>query len=290
MSNLNSQSKNLNNLVDNIYSSLTPLSKGDAINISDAEIDRTVEDIREALLQWARPSKRNKSFTLRMSNVGKPARQLWFENKNPTENNITPSNQIRFLYGHLLEAVALMLTRLAGYNVSDEQKEVNVKGVSGHIDCKINGEVVDVKTASRISFDKFQKGTLSEDDPFGYLGQLSGYEEAEGTSNGGFLVISKDSGELCFHQPDSLDKININSRIKYLKSSMKLDTPPELCYDPIPEGAKGNMKLPRQCSYCSFKFKCHDNSNDGSGLRTFKYSKGPVYLTKVVVTPKVEEV
>ena len=282
-------SKDLKDLVNNIYKSLEPLCEGEPIALSDKDIDKATDDINEAIKQWARPSERNKNFTLRMSNVGKPARQLWFENKNPSENNITPSTQIRFLYGHILEAVAIMLSKLAGYDVTDEQKEVEVNGVKGHIDCKINGEVVDIKTASRISFDKFQKGTVSEDDPFGYLGQLSGYEKAEGSSNGGFLVVSKDSGELCFYQPDSLDKLNISDRIKYLKSGLKLDTPPDPCYDPIPEGTKGNMKLPRHCSYCSYKQECHKDSNDGKGLRTFKYSKGLVYFTEVKSLPKVEE-
>jgi len=282
-------SKDLTKLVDNIYKSLEPLSKGEAISLSDEDVDKATDDINQAIKQWARPSERNKTFTLRMSNVGKPARQLWFENKKPMESNITSSNQIRFLYGHILEAVAIMLAKMAGYNVTDEQKEVEVDGVKGHIDCKINGEVVDIKTASRMSFDKFKKGTVAEDDPFGYLGQLSGYEKSEGTSEGGFLVVSKDSGELCFYQPDSLDKINISNRIKYLKSGMELDTPPEMCYDPVPEGTKGNMKLPRQCSYCSYKYECHKDSNDGQGLRTFKYSRGLIYLTEVKALPRVEE-
>ena len=284
-----SYSNNLEDIVDNIYKSLEPLSEGSSISLSDENIEKTVSDIKEALINWSRPSERNKNFALRMSNVGRPARQLWFENKNPTENNITPSNQIRFLYGHLLEAIVLMLARVANYEVTDEQKEVEVDGIKGHIDCKINGEVVDIKTASRISFDKFQKGTVAEDDPFGYLAQLSGYEESEGTSNGGFLVVSKDSGELCFYKPDSLDKVNIKNRIESLQSDISLDKPPAFCYDPVPEGAKGNMKLPRQCAYCSYKYECHKDSNDGQGLRTFKYSKGLVYLTEVKALPKVEE-
>ena len=282
--------KNLNTVVDDIYTSLNPLSEGKGISLSEDEIERTGENIKEALRQWSNPSDRNARFNIRMSNIGRPSRQLWFENKHPNESNLIPSNHIRFLYGHLLEEVVLMFARMSGHKVTDEQKEVVVDDVKGHIDCKIDGEVVDIKTASRMSFNKFKDGTVSEDDPFGYLAQLSSYEEAEGTEDGGFLVIAKDTGELCFYQPDNMDKPNIKERIKNLKLELSLDTPPDMCYAPVPEGRKGNMRLPRQCVYCNYKFECYKDSNDGKGLRTFKYSKGPVYFTKVVSTPKVEEI
>ena len=58
------------------------------------------------------------------------------------------------------------------------------------MDCKIDGEVVDVKSASAMSFKKFKNGTLYEDDPFGYIAQLAGYEHNEGTNNGR-IVCSK---------------------------------------------------------------------------------------------------
>ena len=158
------------------------------------------------------------------------------------------------------------------------------------MDCKINGQVVDVKSASRFAFQKFKNGTLNSDDPFGYLGQLAGYEKAEGTDGGGFLVINKENGELCMFEPDDLDKPNIDTTINTLRDNLKLDKPPELCYTPLPDGKKGNMRLPKGCSWCKYKHECHKDANDGAGLRTFKYSTGYAYLTKVVAEPKVEEV
>jgi hypothetical protein len=50
------------------------------------------------------------------------------------------------------------------------------------------------------------------------------------------------------------------------------------------------MKLNKGCFYCSYKFECHADANDGDGLRVFRYSKGPTYLTTVKVEPRVEEV
>jgi len=280
----------LNNVVPDIYKHLEGLSDGTTLPFTEEEIDKTLSGIKEALMSWAAPSERNKDFTVRMSNVGKPARQLWFEKRDPQGRGLVDGpTQIKFLYGHLLEEIVLMLVRMTDHKVTDEQKEVDVNGIVGHMDCKINGEVVDVKTASRFAFNKFKDGRLAQDDPFGYLGQLAGYEAAEGTENGGFLVINKESGELCMYTPDDMDKPNIKTSIKSLIPALKLDTPPELCYTPIPDGKKGNMKLPKGCSWCKYKYECYKDSNDGAGLRTFKYSNGLAYLTKVEVEPKVEE-
>jgi len=280
----------LNTLVPDIYKHLESLSDGVPLPLTEAEIDKTVADMKEALMSWATPRDRDQKFTVRMSNVGKPSRQLWYEKRDPQgRGGIDGPTQIKFLYGHLLEEIVLMLVRMAGHKVTDEQKEVTVDGIVGHMDCKINGEVVDVKTASRFAFNKFKEGRLAQDDPFGYLGQLAGYEAAEGTENGGFLVLNKESGELCMYVPDDLDKPNIRSSIDILLPALELDTPPELCYSPIPDGKKGNMKLSKGCNWCKYKFKCYADSNDGKGLRTFKYSNGLTYLTEVVVEPKVEE-
>tara|TARA_R110000803_G_scaffold54309_1_gene110995 strand:- start:1269 stop:2123 length:855 start_codon:yes stop_codon:yes gene_type:complete len=280
----------LNDLVPNIYKELEALSNGEALPLTEEEIDRTIAGMREALVSWATPRKRDTNFTVRMSNVGKPPRQLWYEKRDPKgRGNIDGPTQIKFLYGHLLEEIVLMLVRMAGYPVTDEQKEVTVDGIVGHMDCKINGEVVDVKTASRFAFNKFKEGRLAQDDPFGYLGQLAGYEAAEGTDAGGFLVLNKESGELCMYVPDDLDKPNIKASISQLLPALELDVPPAICYAPVPDGKKGNMKLAKGCSWCKYKYECFKDSNGGQGLRTFKYSNGYTHLTEVVAEPKVEE-
>ena len=136
--------KKLNTLVEDIYSKLSVLGKGESLNLSDEVIDKFGEDMKEALRHWSTPTERA-TGTLRMSNIGKPNRQLWYDMKYPDESNsIAPSTFIKFLYGHLLEEVVLLLVRLAGHEVTDEQKNVKVKGVEGHMDCVIDGEVIDV--------------------------------------------------------------------------------------------------------------------------------------------------
>lgn len=275
-------------IVEDIYKKIAPLASGEDLKIPEKVINDFGEKIKEALRAWSSPHKQTKG--LRMSNIGKPARQLWFDNLYNRSSTQSSSLQIKFLYGHILEELLLMLVRMSGHKVTDEQKEVVVDGIKGHIDCKIDGEVVDIKSASGFAFSKFSKGILPEDDPFGYISQLTGYEEHEGTDNGGFLVINKETGELCFYQPEELDKPNIKERIKDLKHKLKLASPPELCYAPVPEGKSGNMKLHRNCVYCPHKYVCHKDTNNGEGLRTFKYSRGLVHFTKIKKEPKVDEI
>lgn len=283
--------KKLDTLVEDIYDKLSVLSDGESLNIDDKTIDAFGESMKEVLSQWANPRPRD-SGTLRMSNIGKPLRQLWYDmrSESKTTERIKPSVFIKFLYGHMLEEVLLMLIKIAGHEVTDEQKEVSVSGIKGHMDCVIDGEVIDIKTASGFAFKKFYNKTLAEDDMFGYLPQLAGYEAAMGTNKGGFLAMNKESGEIALYRPDSFDKPDIKKKIKTVKKLIKIDTPPELCYNPIPDGAAGNMQIARGCTWCRHKFECHADSNKGKGLRVFKYSNKYSYLTRVVKEPRVLEV
>ena len=283
--------KKLDTLVEDIYDKLSVLSDGKSLDIDDKTIDAFGESMKEVLSQWANPRPRD-SGTLRMSNIGKPMRQLWYDmrSESKTTERIKPSVFIKFLYGHMLEEVLLMLIKIAGHEVTDEQKEVSVSGIKGHMDCVIDGEVIDIKTASGFAFKKFYNKTLAEDDIFGYLAQLAGYEAAMGTNKGGFLAMNKESGEIALYRPDSFDKPDIKKKIKTVKKLIKVDTPPELCYNPVPDGASGNMQIARGCTWCRHKFECHSDANEGKGLRVFKYSNKYSYLTRVVKEPRVLEV
>jgi hypothetical protein len=282
--------KKLDTLVDDIYKKLSVLGKGKSLNLSEESIEQFGESMKDVLRHWSTPTPRS-TETLRMSNIGRPNRQLWYDMKTEQQaQEIPPATFIKFLYGHMLEEVVLLLVKLAGHTVSDEQKNVKIKGIEGHMDCVIDGEVIDVKTASGYAFKKFKDGTLAEDDTFGYMSQLAGYEAGHGTSNGGFLAMNKESGELALYIPEELDKPNIETKIDTVKKSLKKAAPPELCYKPIPDGSSGNMKLPRGCFFCRHKLECHKDSNNGKGLRVFKYSKGLSYLTQVVKEPRVDEI
>ena len=282
--------KKLDTVVDDIYETLSCLSDSKDLEIPDELIEKFGEKMKDVLRDWSKPHKNKTS--LRMSIIGRPLRRLWYDLKNdnaPSERP-HPSLFIKFLYGHICEEVLLLFVKLSGHKVEAEQQEVELEGVKGHIDCKIDGEVVDIKTASSFAFKKFEIGTLHEDDPFGYMGQLGGYEGALGTNQGGFLAMSKESGRLALDQPGPLVKVNAREKIKRIREALQLDSPPSRCYNPIPEGKSGNMRLPRQCSYCPHKTTCHSDANNRKGLRVFSYASGLRYLTRVVVEPKVLEV
>jgi len=282
--------KKLETVVDDIYHVVGKLGNGEELNITEKQFKSFGKFMEHALRDWATPREAQRP-TLRMSNIGRPTRQLWFDmNSERTPSGLPAPTMIKFLYGHILERLVLFLVEIAGHKVTDEQKEITVGGITGHMDCKIDGQVVDIKSASGFGFQKFRNGTLAEQDSFGYMSQLAGYEAAEGLDSGGFLVINKETGELCLFLPEDLDKPNIETKIKKVKSAIKRTTPPEFCYEPIADGASGNFKLPRECTYCNHKFECHKDANDGKGLRVFEYARGPVYLTKVERVPNVVEI
>ena len=283
--------KTLDTLVSDIYNKISVLSEGKHIDLDEDTIEQFGESMKQILYDWSHPKPRGNA-TLRMSNIGRKPRQLWFDmrTEDTQSESIPPHVFIKFLYGHLLEEILLFLIKLSGHKVTNEQKEITVSGIKGHMDCVIDGEVVDIKTASGFAFKKFKDGTLAEQDTFGYMAQLAGYEAAEGTNKGGFLAMNKESGELALFRPDDFDKPNIKKKITAVKKAIKLANPPELCYSPEADGKSGNMKLPRECMYCRHKFECHKDSNEGQGLRVFKYSNGLRYLTKTPNPPKVIEV
>lgn len=232
--------------------------------------------------------------TLRMSNIGKGDRQLWYELHNDTSEReqFNASTLIKFLFGDILEALLLYLAKEAGHTVEYEQGEVEVNGIKGHIDAIIDGEVVDVKSASTFAFKKFANGTLADDDPFGYMEQLAGYSKGTGDRPGAFLAIDKTLGHIALHRvPQAeLASLEIENRIDHIKAVVGSDELPQRCYPDQADGESGNRKLGVNCSYCAHKFNCWSDANDGMGLRTFIYAKGPTHLTTVVKEPKVMEV
>ena len=260
-------------------------------------VEQVINDFGENVKQILRNNITESKFDkrkLRMSNIGKKDRQLWYSYNGYKGEELMPHTRIKFLYGHLIEEMVLALTKLSGHDVTHEQKQVEVQGIKGSMDCKIDGVLTDVKSASPYGFKKFKDGSLINDDPFGYVDQIKGYAHAENTTDVGWLVMDKTNGHLTYLKYDMADesqwywaKLNFFSiveRIKAIKNIVKLSKPPKRCYEPVPDGKSGNMKLPVGCSYCAYKYECWD------GLRTFIYANGPRYLVEVENLPNVIEV
>lgn len=226
-----------------------------------------------------------------MSNIGKGARQLWYDKRYGSEETLEPHTLLKFLFGDITEHLLLFLAKLSGHSVTALQDEVHLNGVTGHIDADIDGTTVDVKSASTHAFRKFADGSLVENDPFGYIEQIAGYAKARGT-DGAFLAMDKQNGHIAYLplSKEELEVFKVEDRIEYIKEVVESEVVPERCYEDEPEGASGNRSLGVNCSYCSHKERCWADANGGLGLRTFLYSSGPKFLTKVVREPNVKEV
>ena len=283
--------KTIDTLVKDMYDLFDPLIDS---TLKEEEVDAHLDSFTQSLKQTIKGllnEKPREKGKLRLSAIGRPARQLWYDKNSKEEPKPLASNtRIKFLYGHLLEDVLILLARLAGHTVTDLQKQVNVHGIVGHQDCMIDGILVDCKSASGKSFEKFSKDTLSTDDPFGYIAQISAYAEGNNVDEAAFLAIDKQHGNICLTRIHSMDMINVKKRIEYLKGSMDKDNPPDKCYDDVPDGASGNRKLAIGCFYCLHNRTCWSDTNEGKGLRVFNYANGHRYLTKVGKEPNVEEV
>lgn len=229
---------------------------------------------------------------LRLSGMGpKCPCQLWHSIHSASlAEPLSASAVVKFTYGHLLEALVISWAKASGHEVTGEQDALSVDGIVGHRDCIIDGCVVDVKSAATRSFQKFKDKTLAQDDPFGYLEQLDGYLLASADDplvrvkdRGYILAVDKQLGHLALyehrHRPD-----HIRNRIAEYKSIVGLSEPPRCNCGTTLDGKSGNIKLDVRASYSPFKYVCFPN------LRTFLYSDGPRYLTKVVRKPDVIEV
>lgn len=260
--------------------------------------EENVEWAGEALKEILRTRLRSRPTltgedVLRFSSLGKKDRQLWMAaNKSETAEELPPKAAFKFLYGDIIEILLLFLAKESGHEVTHEQYKVEEDGVLGHTDACIDGVPVDCKSASTFSYQKFADGGFKFDDPFGYIAQLSGYAHKLGiTDRAGFLVADKQHGDICFAEIDEYDIAGNRprDRIEHLRDIIARPEPPERCYPDKADGKSGNRKLDVGCSYCKYKEECWKDANDGQGLRKFFYSKGPVWLTNVAKTPKVDE-
>lgn len=284
--------KNVYNLVPDIYKLMETKEVAEGVDF-DACVEKFGENVKE-LMRNEFGGKKRDGRKLRMSNIGRDDRYLWnVYNDVEKADEIQGHTYVKFLYGHLIEEMLLFLTKAAGHEVTDEQKKCEVNGITGSMDCKIDGIVTDVKSVSTYGFRKFKDGTLAYDDPFGYIGQIKGYAYAEGATKFGWLAMDKQNGHLTYLMYDSEDTqapvhdligYDIKERIDHVKKLVEQPTPPGVCYEPVADGKSGNQKLAVGCSYCAYKKECWPS------VRAFAYSTGPRYLVEVHNEPKVQEI
>lgn len=281
--------KTIDTLVEDIYALFNNDFKSDELHASSFG-KRLAETIHRRINEQRIPKYGIES--LRLSMVGTECkRKVWYLGNRPDRAEaLSNSTKIKFLFGDILEELLLFLAEEAGHSVEGRQTPITINGVTGHRDAIIDGRLVDVKSASTLSFKKFEANDLRGKDSFGYLDQLGSYhygsrgeELLKDKDVASFLVIDKTLGNICLDTYPVPD-IDYNKKIEELKEVVTQKEPPRQHYMPVPEGKSGNMKLGTECSYCAFKHECWPE------LRTFLYAAKPIFLTKVVKEPRVPEV
>lgn len=247
-----------------VHAFLSKAIKGEA-KMEQEVIDKVASDISAALHKQFNEQRSDK-FRLRMSNIGRPRCQLWFEKNKPELKETKPTKfLLNMIVGDIVEAVFKGVLRASGIKFSDNAKVVLDLGdtkIAGEYDMILDGSVDDIKSTTNYGFtSKFTDAmSLQQNDDFGYVAQLVGYAKAAGKSVGGWWVVSKESGDYKYISASELEADAVLAHIKETIAYINEDKPFERCFTDEPETYRkaetGNRKLCKTCSYCDFKQSC----------------------------------
>ena len=233
--------------------------------MSDDTIEQVADDVADAIKRQFGSGKTRGDFRLRMSNVGRPTCQLWYEKNKPEVALPFPTTFVmNMMIGDIVEAVFKGLLKEAGVKYNDTEKvtlDLGTTRINGSYDIVINDAVDDIKSASDWSYrNKFESyDTLAAGDGFGYIGQLAGYAKASGKRVGGWWVVNKANGQFKYVPASGLD---IDEEINKIKDTVTTveENKFERCFEPVPEKFRGketgNQVLNDGCRFCSYRFDC----------------------------------
>jgi len=235
--------------------------------MSQDNIEQVATDIKDALNRQFN-TKREDKFRLRMSNIGRPSCQLWFEKNKPETALPKPTTFVmNMMIGDIVEAVFKAVLREANVKFEDTdtvtlELDENTK-ISGSYDLVMNEAVDDIKSASdwsyKYKFDSYE--SLHSGDSFGYVGQLAGYAKALGKKAGGWWVLNKANGLFKYVRAH----IDMDKELDKIKKNIKATESKELvrCFEPEPETFRGketgNIVLNKNCTFCSYRNACWEN-------------------------------
>jgi len=240
--------------------------------ISDETIEQVAQDIKDAMKRQFGGGSRRDKFRLRMSNIGRPTCQLWWEKNHPEKALPKPTTFVmNMLIGDIVEAAFKGILKEAGVKYEDKDNTVSLEldnaTVNGSYDLVVDGALDDVKSASHWSYtNKFESyDTLAKGDGFGYIGQLAGYIKASAKKIGGWWVVNKANGQIKYVPASGL---NLDAEIAKLNRTAKIVEANEFkrCFEPEPEvyrgKASGNKVLPDGCRFCDYRYSCWDTIKD----------------------------
>ena len=226
------------------------------------------KDIGEALKRQFGAKTKRREFHIRMSNIGRPTCQLWFEKNMPEKADPLPTTFVmNMMLGDIVEAVfkGIMTEAKVKFENSDRVSlDIADTKVSGTYDLVLDDAVDDIKSASDWSYrNKFESfDTLAEEDPFGYVGQLAGYAKALGKKAGGWWVVNKANGSFKYVPADGID---LEKEVEKLKKNVNTvnNNTFKRCYEPVEETFRskptGNTVLSKTCSFCRYRKACWEN-------------------------------
>jgi len=238
-------------------------------SFSEEVADRVASDVKAALLKQFDSGPRG-DFRLRMSNIGRPKCQLWFEKNDPEDKTPFPPHFLmNMMLGDIVEAVFKGILTESGVTYQDSDYVTlelpDGQKIKGEYDMLMDGKVDDVKSASPWSYNnKFASlDTMQQGDSFGYIPQLVGYAEAAGVGVGGWWAVNKGNGQFKYVDASEVDRDavlqDIQDTVNYIENGDAF----ERCFEPVEETFRrkptGNKVLPSGCKFCSYKHKCHTN-------------------------------
>jgi len=231
------------------------------------------EEVAEAVIRQFGSGKSRKEFRLRMSNIGRPTCQLWFEKNKPESALPKPSTFVmNMMIGDIVEAIFKGLLKEAKVDFDDTDQvtldvgDSNGTRVSGSYDLIMGGAVDDIKSASDWSYrNKFESyAALKKSDPFGYIGQLAGYAKASDKRAGGWWVVNKANGSFKY-VPAAIDMRVELTKLKETVEKVN-ENKFERCFEAVPETYRGkpsgNMILNDSCKFCDYRFECWPNMKE----------------------------
>ena len=294
----------MNNILLKVQKYLDTVSKS-PVKLDNKLVEEFGEACKSALLKQFEEKRKDK-FEPRMSNIGRPLCQLQMESKGIKGEGQPYNVKMRNTFGDMIEALAILIMKSAGVNITNEQKKLKYKfdgdEIEGRQDVEIDKKIWDIKSASPYSFEKKfgEAGGFNEvvrEDSFGYASQGFLYGESQSKEFGGWIAINKSTGEwtVC-ETPASVEehkKAALTSAKKNYKA-LKEGKPFKRCYDDVAETFRskptGNRVLGFVCSYCPYKLPCW--GRDKLQLLPQQQSKGKnpkwVWYTEVK-NPKKDE-
>ena len=235
--------------------------------MSDETIERVSTEVADALKRQFGSGNKRDEFKLRMSNIGRPTCQLWFEKNKPEKALPRPTTFVmNMMIGDIVEAVFKGILTEAGVQFQDTDHVTLQVGdrdnssINGSYDLVIEDSVDDIKSASDWSYrNKFKSyESLANKDSFGYVSQLAGYAQASGYNAGGWWVINKANGQFKYVKSE----IDMQDQLRKIRDTVETvnDNSFQRCFSPVPElfrgKATGNYVLDEGCKFCDFRQEC----------------------------------